>query len=191
MSKQKFGDPLHGQPGTSKVRVQLLIVVKRHFFKSRASTDYTTDDVPPELPVALGKVALQVQESVHYGFNSSAAEVEWGVLQDTLPGEGSVRLGKSNRVFMVSAFHQLHCVQTLYDEIAGKYPGGEYAGHLDHCVDYLRQVILCRPDLTLERGDFTKRDFGNDRLGAIHTCSDWNELYDVVKRDWTRWTTAT
>jgi hypothetical protein len=41
-------------------------------------------------------------------------------------------------------------------------------------------MSLCASDLTLEPGDFTKRNFSDDPFGAIHECVDWTVAYDVV-----------
>jgi hypothetical protein len=46
--------------------------------------------------------------------------------------------------------------------------------HIRHCIDLLRQSLMCNPDLTVE--------VKNDSLGGVrgfgeqHQCIDWAEL---------------
>ena len=48
--------------------------------------------------------------------------------------------------------------------------------HVRHCIDLLRNVLVCQPDLTLEVKD--------DELGGVtgfgteHQCVNWKELVD-------------
>lgn len=47
-------------------------------------------------------------------------------------------------------FHKLHCLEKMrifLDDPSRKDVGW---GHQQHCMNYLRQVVLCRGDLTLE-----------------------------------------
>nr|GAT49483.1 predicted protein [Mycena chlorophos] len=81
---------------------------------------------------------------------------------------------------------QLHCLQTFRDTLVDLNPALSW-GHLRHCVNYLRQRALCQADLTLEPGDFTKRDFTYDRTGATHTCGNWNALISKVDDNWNNW----
>jgi len=58
--------------------------------------------------------------------------------------------------------------------------------HIRHCVDLLRQALMCRPDLTIEEK--------NDELGGVtgfgtaHQCYDWEELVSWTRKwqDWGR-----
>ena len=59
--------------------------------------------------------------------------------------------------------------------------------HLHHCFNYIRQWMLCDADLTLEPGDFAQRNFTTERVGATHTCTDWQPIYDMVNDRWFKW----
>lgn len=61
------------------------------------------------------------------------------------------------------------------------------AGHHHHCFNYLRQSMLCSADITLEPGDFAERNFTEKRIGATHTCQDWEPIYDMVDDNWFQW----
>ncbi|KAH7907580.1 hypothetical protein BJ138DRAFT_1014251, partial [Hygrophoropsis aurantiaca] len=64
------------------------------------------------------------------------------------------------RAFGISMFHQM-CLQmirhaVLYPNTAG--------GHTHHCLNLLRQAVLCAADVTLS---------GMDGVGVVHVCRDW------------------
>ncbi|TVY82111.1 Oxidase ustYa [Lachnellula suecica] len=75
-------------------------------------------------------------------------------------------------VFMVSVFHQLHCLSYLaqngFDQTELEQ---EVAHHSAHCFDYLRQSIMCAADTSLEG----KTEAGPG-WGSKHECKD----YDAV-----------
>jgi hypothetical protein len=69
----------------------------------------------------------------------------------TLPGE---------TVLQVDVFHQLHCLDRLQRLFNNKgfaneieqikpFKNATLAVHARHCIDYLRQVLVCQADLTL------------------------------------------
>jgi hypothetical protein len=52
--------------------------------------------------------------------------------------------------------------------------------HVQHCLGYLRALALCASDITLEPGDFTRRDFAAEGSGQTHECTDWSYVYDSI-----------
>ena len=91
-------------------------------------------------------------------------------------------------VFQVDAFHQLHCVARIREMIIS-YPSlmklnpnlGEqdrYYRHTLHCVDYLRQTVMCNADLTLVS---TGQDLEFDHSPA-RQCRDWDAIVGWVDR---------
>ncbi len=52
------------------------------------------------------------------------------------------------------------------------------APHVRHCIDLLRQALMCNPDLTVEVKDLVAG--GVHGFGETHQCIDWAEL-----KDWT------
>ncbi|KAF1950757.1 hypothetical protein CC80DRAFT_576819, partial [Byssothecium circinans] len=100
----------------------------------------------------------------------------------------------------VAAFHQMNCLnhirQSLYTAaIAATSPASEddeddyYASrlpalehHWRHCLDYLRQSLMCNADITLEKIDASgEKELGSvDGWGTEHLCRDWEGL-----RTWT------
>lgn len=127
---------------------------------------------------------LIAEESYHYSADEPASRREWDYHRPTSHG-GVVRIGPHNRTFYVSSVHQLHCLQTFFWDLAGiTHVSLE---HHQHCLNYLRQRILCDADLTLETGDYRTRDFGKNRQGATFVCRDWEAVIDAVTLDWLKW----
>ncbi|KAJ7650624.1 hypothetical protein FB45DRAFT_21346 [Roridomyces roridus] len=149
------------------------------------SYSYVGDDFPLMLPgVPLGDaVRMTVEESVHYSLRPEDRAAWYAAFPD---GVGTVRLGSHHRTFFVSMYHELHCLQQFRDILVEPSPKVAW-GHLHHCLNYLRERALCQADLTLEPGDFTKRDFSQDRVGATHICRDWTAVISKVDENWNDW----
>jgi len=111
---------------------------------------------------------------------------------DLFPSQGGFfqhpELAPTRSTFAV--FHQLHCLDgirhgywSLLDMVVeGKQmnetdlPYHASGPHIRHCIDLLRNVLMCQPDLTLE--------VKNEELGGVtgfgteHQCVDWKALVD-------------
>jgi len=84
--------------------------------------------------------------------------------------------GKDEPVYMMSVFHQLHCLSYLVEAYGTASRGDvkveqEVVHHATHCFDMLRQAIMCNADTSLEG----KSDAGPG-WGSVHQCKD----YDAV-----------
>ena len=111
-----------------------------------------------------------------------------------LPGD------QSKRVFLLEAYHQLHCLvsssnrflsrkrkflltlpaqtiirRTMLELSRGEEPNFALS-HSTHCFDALRQYIQCKSDNTplYTFGDGTAGD------GQLHQCRDWDALRDFA-----------
>ncbi|KAI1802782.1 hypothetical protein F4811DRAFT_527925 [Daldinia bambusicola] len=77
--------------------------------------------------------------------------------------------------YMMSVFHQLHCLSYVVEHYQQGYAGvkltEEVAHHSAHCFDYLRQSIMCSADTNLEG----ESEYGPG-WGSKHECVD----YDAV-----------
>ncbi|MCJ1311318.1 hypothetical protein MMC25_004989 [Agyrium rufum] len=87
-----------------------------------------------------------------------------------------------------SVFHQLHCLNgiregfwTVYEAaIEGRritddeLPMMSSTAHIRHCVDLLRNALMCQPDLTVELKD--AESGGVKGFGTQHECKDWDQL---------------
>lgn len=77
--------------------------------------------------------------------------------------------------YMVTLYHQLHCLSYLVEHLQAGYSGArlteEVAHHAAHCFDYIRQGIMCAADTTLEG-----QTEAGPGWGSKHECKD----YDAV-----------
>lgn len=92
-----------------------------------------------------------------------------------------VSLNSVLQVYGVSVFHQLHCVNMLRlnmypEEFHWTMPGQSpehIRKHRDHCIDYLRQAVMCSADVTFEPWG----EVGVNGMGAIHQCRDFQKIF--------------
>jgi hypothetical protein len=127
---------------------------------------------------------MVVEETVHYPLYGKSAEEEW--LSNSPLGDGNLSHEPTHRALFVSMFHEMHCVRQIRRELE-KPLKDRRLGHSRHCLRYLREVILCQGDLTLEPGDFTMRNFTHERVGSTHVCRDWTQVYDRMRVNSNRW----
>lgn len=148
---------------------------------------YRGHDFPETLPLlTLGQlplVSMVAEESIQYPILGHSSDPEWFSL--TTSEFGYVRLGPDGRLFIVSMFHQMHCLRVL--NLAFSKARIATPGHIKHCLNYLRQAALCAADLTLEPGDFETKDYGVERTGATYTCRDWSSVYPIMEEYSARW----
>jgi hypothetical protein len=82
-------------------------------------------------------------------------------------------------VYMISAFHQLHCLESMQKALTQFALGvsDDYdADHMEHCFSYLRQAVLCGSDATLESPDPEVRAIRG--WGFDHDCYNWEGLLE-------------
>ncbi|KAF7329192.1 Hydrolase-4 domain-containing protein [Mycena kentingensis (nom. inval.)] len=140
---------------------------------------YIGDDFPERWNIPLtSPVGMLVQESRAYPMHGDDAMERWAT--STSDGFGYVRLGDEQRAFAAAMFHEMHCVRLMRAALSGRYDEMS-RGHMTHCLNYIRQFILCTPDLTLEPPDILTRDFDSERIGSTHVCTDWSVFYDEAK----------
>ncbi|KAI3600710.1 hypothetical protein WG66_014153 [Moniliophthora roreri] len=152
-----------------------------------AKYTFEGDDYPNFLPIDLpDPVLMSLEETVHYSPSDPLAAKEW--VYNSPWGAGTYPTGPRNRLFYVAMFHQMHCLRMTSAGLA-KVPDRGQWRHLHHCFDVLRQSALCQADMTLEIGDFAKRDFTMERTGKPNekVCPDWEAIYDAVGSSWLRW----
>lgn len=146
---------------------------------------YVGDDFPELWPLPpTPPVLLVVENPAHYPIAGLDAREEWAA--NTPKGFGYMRLGPEGRAFAVSMFHQLHCLRLMRFALAGDYRDQTFA-HFGHCLNYLRQLILCNPDLTLEPYDVLEGEYDVKQDASTHVCQDWRQVYDAMASNWDNW----
>ncbi|KAK1990021.1 hypothetical protein LX36DRAFT_648460 [Colletotrichum falcatum] len=97
---------------------------------------------------------------------------------------------EGSQAFGIGVMHQLHCVASIKKAIVDyRFTGGRRgsnstsaAGHVDHCLEVLRQAVICHGDMALLRPDVAgPRYTGYDGWGNEHICRDWNAIKQIVK----------
>ena len=134
----------------------------------------------PYLP--LNPASLTTQETVRYGFNASDTDAneEWNQILYSPEGTGRVHLGPNHRTFVLTFYHQLHCIVELKEALMNRSDTLATEEHVTHCLQYLRQTLLCQGNNKLEEGDFLERHFETDRMGPELECYDWESVYQEV-----------
>lgn len=127
--------------------------------------------------------------SGRYGLHDDG---DWSQL--LVPTEGWVLLGDTGRPFALSMLHQLHCLRGLRSAIivaAREDLSAQTVSHINHCLDYLRQSILCCGDTTLEGAQSHVEDgkqvWGASAYGVTHTCRDWTHVFDYMQEHVDQW----
>ncbi|EPS99778.1 hypothetical protein FOMPIDRAFT_32683, partial [Fomitopsis schrenkii] len=138
---------------------------------------YIGTDYPDVWPIEVARVAMPSEETVHFDLISSEGAVEWSAL---VPGSGVVHLGQHRAPFTLSMFHQLQCLNIMREAIYEPPPDeGADIALVGHCMNYLRQMALCRGDLLLEPAENPGQvdDYG------VYYCRDWTAVYEAAKEN--------
>ncbi|KAH9834558.1 uncharacterized protein C8Q71DRAFT_147219 [Rhodofomes roseus] len=151
---------------------------------------YLGDDYPLDYPLGdLDAVAMTLQESVHFTLNGSDPVVtaEWESIAAHPDGFGRTRLGPDHRLFVMTFYHQLHCIWKFQQALVDRNDPTASEHHVQHCLNYLRQTFMCEAADSVEEGDFMTRDFEQDRIGDTLVCRDWGKVYDVLDEAYAGW----
>ncbi|KAJ7065983.1 hypothetical protein B0H15DRAFT_918569 [Mycena belliarum] len=127
------------------------------------------------------QVALRITNAKHYSLDD---DDEWSKI---LPASGHlIHVTEDDsgsvlpRPYTVTLFHQLKCLDIIRTQYKQP-PGTPIHPRTRHCMNYLRQILLCRPNLRLEA---VEDEFGlTDRYSYDTVCRDWSSLYDEVERN--------
>jgi hypothetical protein len=127
---------------------------------------------------------MAFEDSVHYQINTEDGRAEWASL---IPGNGLVYLGEQpGHPFSISMFHQLRCLNILREDIVGAESNTALSRH---CLNYLRQMIMCRGDAQLENILLASED-NSSHPAFVQTgsymCSNWNFVLEEVKKNQAR-----
>ena len=120
---------------------------------------------------------MYFEPTIHYPLNSTQGDEEWIALSSR---QGIVQIGPQRDFFLVSMFHELRCLDIIrqsYVSQEARSPQGPSAVSL-HCLNYLRQMVLCRRDIRLEPVVDTEGPHAVHPWGPM-TCKDWTVVYDA------------
>jgi len=142
----------------------------------------------PFLNVAPASITLQ--ESVRYNLNASdlISSAEWETFNGYPGGYGRAHLGPNRRSFLMTFYHQLHCIRELQKALVDRSNTSATSHHVNHCIQYLRQTFLCGAADMLEKGDFILKDYKVERVGSELVCLDWEAVYGKLDESWASFT---
>ncbi|KAA1476442.1 hypothetical protein DENSPDRAFT_511850 [Dentipellis sp. KUC8613] len=122
-------------------------------------------------------VRMTVEETVYFQMRDTtgSADAEWASLY---PGGGVVYLGDHYQPYTVSMLHQLRCLDIVRKGIVERINDKQTTlvpptGLQRHCINYLRQMVLCRADTHLE--DIVGKP--ETIILSHHRCMDWESIY--------------
>ncbi|KAH8662351.1 hypothetical protein BX600DRAFT_318544 [Xylariales sp. PMI_506] len=93
--------------------------------------------------------------------------------------------GKKDTFYTTTMTHQLHCIFMMARIYAGLTTNDargldpDYDSHYLHCIDYLRQGVMCSGDLALELHqptDANDNGPGDGSWSGIHVCKDYSHM---------------
>lgn len=143
---------------------------------------YVGTDFPQEWPIQRDPVIMADEPSVHYDITSPEGLEEWRQL---VPGDGLIHLGPQQSPYTISMLHELRCLDIIRKETVREQDeptGGRTAELVHHCMNYLRQMMLCRSDYYLE----SFQDSSDTRALDLYEtwmCKDWSSVYDAVRKN--------
>jgi len=153
---------------SSLVNILAFRRIKKTISIDDSQYSYVGDDFPTELPLRLDTVEMAFEDVAPNNSYRQAdlfSWLEWHAIDHFPRAHGFVSLGPDGRKFGVSMFHQLHCLEMIREAfIVGP------DGHASHCLNFLRQTLLCAADTTLERKG----------VQTTHSCRDWMRVYDYI-----------
>ncbi|THH21427.1 hypothetical protein EW146_g151 [Bondarzewia mesenterica] len=120
-------------------------------------------------------VAMHIADSVHYELHGEEGAQEWANLLP--PGGHVVHVGDEE--YTVTMFHQLQCLDIIRKEyiMTTTQPPSTLTVH---CMNYLRQTILCQSNLRLES---VKSPTGQASRTYDTACRDWTKVYEEAERN--------
>ncbi|KAF4633861.1 hypothetical protein G7Y89_g4258 [Cudoniella acicularis] len=90
----------------------------------------------------------------------------------------------------LSIFHQLHCLNGIREAYWFLFEAASFSAaikldeqslpmeasppHIRHCIDLIRQSLMCRPDITIEPKNHVRG--GVSGFGVQHRCQDWGQV---------------
>ncbi len=81
--------------------------------------------------------------------------------------------------YTVTLFHQLRCLGAIH-RLSMKAPTSQPTSLDHHCMNYIRQSVLCRPNLRIEP---VKNIVGTGVRAYDAVCRDWSKIYEEAARN--------
>jgi len=153
-----------------------------------------SDNKVARIPIDPRTVALEVidaEDSDRYGMDD---DNDWASV--TPLGHGFVKLGGEDQFYAISMYHQMHCLNDFRRMFNGSQRNASRTDHdkrhAFHCLAYLRQMVLCSADITLEPAFLAQNTDGRKTqaaygAGVTHECRDWVQIRDYAETNFLSW----
>jgi len=95
---------------------------------------------------------------------------------------------KEKGIYLLNGFHSMHCLKTIREAVLEFDQGldrSEPTEHILHCLDALRQDILCYADDTPRYTGSQPK--GRSGTGQIRQCRSWSQLEAWAKQHTACW----
>ncbi|KAE9364266.1 hypothetical protein N431DRAFT_473862 [Stipitochalara longipes BDJ] len=106
-----------------------------------------------------------------------SVDTEWALKY--FPPSRSSPDNPEHSIYEVDVFHSIHCLYRIRNRLIAQHPKTTTDGHTLHCVDYLREQIMCHGDIILQATD-NFIGFGDLSIG--HQCRDHDALVSWTKK---------
>lgn len=128
---------------------------------------------------------MNIEPTKHYQLSGHDADAEWAALA---PHNGIIHLGPHRQPYSISLFHQLRCLDIIRRDIiveSESLPPGEDTTSSSklsrHCLNYMRQMVLCRADLALD--PVLGRGLEARVRPDTNQCVDWRRVYEELEKN--------
>lgn len=127
-----------------------------------------------------------------------SASYENGIFAEGLPKTIQSKYRPELNMYGFEAHHQIHCLNIIRKSF---YPDHYFPNetkrtityHREHCLDHIRQSLMCSGDFTLDRWEYDQETGKNWlKTDVPHICrkfdvfQDWLNKYKYVEEDWWR-----
>ncbi|KAF8971920.1 hypothetical protein BDZ97DRAFT_1650644 [Flammula alnicola] len=142
---------------------------------------YVGDDYPEIWPIERKTILMTFDNPKHFRLDTEDGAAEWAAIA---PRNGVVHLGPHRQPYTVSMMHQLKCLDIIRAEII-RDRGEDDIGPsalTRHCLNYVRQMVMCHGDLELESFQFASHKNPIDWRG-VYECKDWEAVFNEAKKN--------
>ncbi|TDZ73343.1 hypothetical protein CTRI78_v001186 [Colletotrichum trifolii] len=123
-------------------------------------------------------------EGFLYVSDEEAAKYDFPTLihYNVAPEHGVPGMPLRGKAVGTTVAHSLHCLYLImaeYDRLyQGLSPGDDFT-HVDHCIDWIRQSLMCAGDVALSAN---MGPLVGIKYQFPHVCKNWDEVYDFMDR---------
>ncbi|KAH9956016.1 hypothetical protein BC827DRAFT_1271217 [Russula dissimulans] len=156
-----------------------------HPLLTRDAIAYVSSDHPHTWDIGLlPPIRMNIEPTKHYQLSGPSADAEWAALA---PNNGILHLGPRRRPYSISLFHQLRCLDIIRRDLVESL-ALEDSKLSRHCINYMRQMVLCRADLAVDA--VLGRELEPRVRADTNQCVDWRRVYKELEknqREHARW----